>query len=320
MKNKFLTVPLLLSLLTACTTQSYFEKVYKFFDATLFGYQYEGEKNYLTNINDIFYYLNNDTDNYKAHGKGIYEINQDNNVHEISKDLYDLLNKSLIYQDAFGGKFNIFVGSLAKKWQESLDNKLVLPPNVISEEVNKIRNTSLELSISNGVYTAKRIGEAEIDLGAIAKGYALDLAKDVFINNGVNKYLINGISSILLGENIRNSGDFRIDFNDIEGKCFYAKNTFIGTSGTTERGVTIDGVTYSHIVNPITGSVINNYDMAYVIANNGALADALSTTFMISTVDEVKSLVDKFGAQALLYNDGEIVYKTEGFVIKDING
>jgi thiamine biosynthesis lipoprotein len=103
-----------------------------------------------------------------------------------------------------------------------------------------------------------RVGEAEIDLGGIAKGYALDIAKQYLDSKKVTKYIIDaGSSSILLGEKDTKDGLFNIGLKDIKNAYLKAKNCFVSTSGTSEQLTVIDGVKYSHIVNPKTGSVVS---------------------------------------------------------------
>ena len=251
----------------------------------------------------------------------MYELNQDNEKHEISSELFSFLQTSLTYQTTFNGKFNIFVGSLVKKWQSALENGQVLPSNEINGEVEKIQNTSIVLTQEGNKFYAARQGEGEIDLGAITKGYTLDYVSSYFRNVEVEKYSVNcGSSSIVIGKSEEESNDFRIILKDIPNKCFYAHDVFIGTSGVSERGKVIDGVQYSHIVNPTTGSAINNYDMAYVIGSNGALCDVLSTVFMISSVDEVKVYEANFDVKVLLYKNNEIVHKSDSFELSDYNG
>ena len=322
MNKKFLIFPLLTTFITSCAESNvYYNRVFSFFDTTIVAYQYEGSENYLTKLNDIYYELNNLTDNYKAHGNGVYELNSDNNVHEISEDLYNILELALSYKESFSGKFNPLVGSLAKKWQESIENKQVLASNIISEEVEKINNSSLVLSKQDNKFYAQRIGEAELDLGAISKGYALDKTKEYFDSKELSKFAVNcGASSILLGKSNETSSDFRVILKDLKNKCFFAQDIFIGTSGVSERGAIIDGVQYSHIVNPIDGSAINNYDMAYVVGDNGALCDVLSTTFMLSSLDEIRTYETQYNVKTLLYKNGEIVYLTDGFELENYHG
>ena len=77
----------------------------------------------------------------------------------------------------------------------------------------------------------------------------------------------------------------------------------------------IDGTTYSHIISPLTGSAINVYDAVIVISdlkeNYGLLTDALSTVFMMSTLEEVKQLEKSTGVNVILIDDDNIVYKSE---------
>ena len=72
---------------------------------------------------------------------------------------------------------------------------------------------------------------------------------------------------------------------------------------------------YSHIVNPYTGSAINNYDTVIVVSNSGYLGDALSTSFMLSSIDEIKQMEQSKGVKALVIKDKNIVYRNESLEV-----
>ena len=308
--------------LCACETQP-IQKKYYFFDTFVDITLYEkgnqkGDPHmpvYLslsTTLSLYDQYSNNySTDN------DLYKINQAPGEYVIEEGLYVLLNKSLELKEITNGYFNPLVGSLSKKWKESLSKNEILSQVIINEELEKINNSSFTLKKEDNTCKIIKYGTAEIDFGAMVKGLALDASKGYLNSININKYIINaGNSSILLGEKNTKDGYFNVGLKDVKNAYLSLKNCFIGVSGVSEQGKKIDNQYYSHIVNPFTGSVINKYDMAFVKGDNGALCDALSTAFMLMDVEEVKTFESKYNVQALLYKDDEFVYKNNNLEVK----
>lgn len=312
-----LKAPLLifLTLLTSCSNTNLVitDKVFCF--NTMFEIKlYDGDKTDIEEIESTFNKLNQLTDNYQARSiNNIYTINNTNESVTIDEGLYDLLKLSFDFQNNVSNYFNPLCGNLAKKWKESLKNLQILDEISINEELDKIKNTSVDLSNIN---SAQRIGEAEIDLGGVAKGYALDQVFQYLDNSDINHYLINGgRSSILLGEKKSSDGLFNVGLSDINNAYLKLKNCFVSTSGVSTQGVTINGITYSHIINPIDGSAINKHDTVIVISSSGFLGDALSTTMMLCDIDEIKELENKCNVQTIVIDEGQIIYQNENVQI-----
>lgn len=309
-----------IAILTSCNikvTNSFTSRQY-YFDTFETITLYEGNKEDCDYIAKIFEDLDKDTNNYSKDNQ-LYKINTTEDEIEISPLLYNLLNRAYDLKPISHNYFNPLIGSLSNKWKESLKKEAILSDDIIQNELAKMASTNLNLSIKEGKYCAQKTGQAEVDLGAITKGYALDLVKEYLLNKGISKFLIDcGSSSILLGEKTNNNGYFKVGLN-IPGleNAYYinAKDVFIGASGTSEQGVEIDGKMYSHIVNPFTGSVNNNYDYVLVLGDNGALCDALSTSFMMMEIDEIKEIETAQNISTIIYKDKKIAYKSDNIEV-----
>ena len=77
----------------------------------------------------------------------------------------------------------------------------------------------------------------------------------------------------------------------------------------------IGDVTYSHIVNPVTGQAINENDAVIVISNKGYYGDALSTSLMMNTVSEIKEIEVEHNIQTIVIKNHQIVYKNENIEV-----
>lgn len=301
--------------LTSCKQTTFIEKGVFCFDTYTNIRLYQGDNSNLQYIESILLAYSKFANYYEsADINNIYTINHTNEEVEIYKEFYKLLESSFEVRSRGAEYFNPIFGSLSEKWKQSLKNKEVLSEEVIEEELIKINNSSFEFLDD---YKVHRIGEAELDLGGIAKGYTLDKIKTYLDNNEITQYLINsGKSSILLGEKPENNGFFTIEISDIKGKFFEAKNCFVSTSGNSEQGVKIGDITYSHIVNPFTGSTIMNYDSVIVISDEGYLGDALSTSMMMNTLDEIKEIETSQNVKTIVIKDGQILYSHSDIVFK----
>lgn len=311
MKRKPLLSLLLIVPLSACSQSNFVinNKVFCF-DTYIDINLYEGEKSFSNDLESYFVNYDKLADNYNARDiKNVYSINKTNEEVTISEDLYNLLKTSFGVSNEGAKYFNPLCGSLAKKWKEALSNKQVLETSVIEQEINKINNSSL---IFKDNYVVQRLGEAEIDLGGIAKGYVLDKSLDYLYEHSLKHYLINaGSSSILLGEKKSKDGLFNVGLNDLNKAYIKAKNCFISTSSKSVQGVEIDGVTYSHIINPITGSALNENDAVIVISDKGYYGDAMSTSLMMNTVDEIKEIEKEHGIKTIVIKDKKVIYSNE---------
>lgn len=316
MKKIAFLFPLLAIALTSCSTNNkVIESKFFCFDTLVEAKLYNGKNEHIKEVEKILNNISNLTDNYELKSiNGVYAINQTNEEITVDEQLYTLLQDSFDMANNEVDNFNPLCGSLSKKWKESLAKKEILSETVINEELDKINNTEVILKDN---YVIQRNGEAEIDLGGVAKGYALDLVNNYLQENGVASYLINaGSSSIALGEKLTKDGLFTIGLKEVKNAYIKAKNCFISTSSIYQQGVTIDGVTYSHIINPKTGSAINVNDGVIVISSNGAFGDAFSTSLMNNTLEEIKEIEKINDIKTIVIKNNKIVYSHKDIEVK----
>lgn len=309
MKNKFL-LTFIVATLTSCNTNTFVlqKRGFLFNTPGIDLRLYEGKEENLKDIWNLLSEYDVLTDNYQQREvNNVYTINNSNEDVTVDEKLYSLLtiadsvSKEYTYYD-------YLCGSLSKKWKESLKNKQELPSNVIQEELEKMNNTSLSFKENNVI---QRVGSGEIDLGGIAKGYALDKALDYLKEKELKHYLLNlGSSSILLGEKTSDNGYFTIELEDMPSKKFKLKNCFLSTSSITHQGVTIGDKTYSHIVNPLSGSVLNLNDTVIVVTSSGYLGDVLSTSMMNNTIEEIEAIEQAKNIKTIVIRNKTIVHNT----------
>lgn len=313
MKLKLSLLLLPIISLTSCQTSKEISRKSFYFDTYTETRLYEGGEADLKEVDKIFSKIDKLTDNFNERDvNNIYKINKSNENVVVDPTLYDILSLSFSSDLAPLTNFNPLCGSLSKKWKESLSNRQVLSDAVISEELSKMENTNLEFLGNN---TVKRTGESEIDLGAVAKGYALDKAKEYFVSKGIKRYLVDGgSSSILLGEK-EDDKNFNIKVSNLQDSYLELKNCFISTSSLSRQVVEIDGQKYSHIINPNTGSAINLHDAVIVISSSGYIGDILSTDFVNESFDSIRELEQQFSVKTIVIDNSQISYKSEGIEV-----
>ena len=311
MKLKFIILPLLIIPLTSCNKEIKRNSFY--FDTYTETRLFEGNEEDLDNIDELFLKIDRLTDNYRSRNiNNVYTINNTTEPVEVDSKLYEVLKASFCNCLEPLNYFNPLCGSLSKKWKESLENSTVLPQATIDEELLKMASTSVEFLENIQI---KKTGDAEIDLGAVAKGYALDKVKQYLDGKNYKKYLVDaGASSILLGE--KNGGKkFKIKVSNLDDTFLMLKNCFVSTSSYVNQKVEIDGVNYSHIINPKTGSAINENDAVIVISEKGYLGDILSTAFINESLDSIKELEKHYEVKTIVIKNNEMVYKNESIEV-----
>ena len=122
-----------------------------------------------------------------------------------------------------------------------------------------------------------------LDLGAIAKGYALDEALAVLENQGTPRALVSGGGDMVVGEAPPGEPGWKVAVAPLDvseappSRTVWLRRASLCTSGDVFQHVEIDGVRYSHIVDPRTGIGLTDHSLVTVIAPRGITADALST-------------------------------------------
>lgn len=284
-----------------------------------------------TTVNVTFY----NVENYEKHYNEIKKIYQDvdrissyynsseenclktlNTNRSIEADdlFYDLIYNAYNSTKDINSYFNIFMGSLNDMWKKAIKEKTILNSQIIINELDKIKNTDLIFDDK----TITIVGEGNVDLGGLAKGYATQLAKEYLDDEGINSYLINaGESNVVFGN--KNEQLFKIGLTKPYSSGYIGiiegVDMSIGTSSGKYQNAIIDGVRYHHIINPLTGYPTNNFDNVNVIGDDSLLCDIYSTALFNMSLDEAIDFSNENNIKIILYKDDEIIYKSEGINI-----
>ena len=159
----------------------------------------------------------------------------------------------------------------------------------------------------------------EIDLGAVAKGYASDAVLQILDENKINSALINlGGNVYALGRKPDNTKwkvgiQNPVDTNKMI--CTLAiENKAVITSGNYERVFEIDGKKYWHIIDPQTGYPADNGIIsATVIGDSGLDCDALSTALFVMGTEKAIDFCKKHKEiEVILVTKDMKIYATDG--------
>ena len=204
----------------------------------------------------------------------------------VSAGLAALLHQARTYADASGGAFDPTVGPLVKKWDFLSAHPAVPDSGSIAALLRLVGFRLMSLDGRN-VYLPRR-GMA-IDLGAIAKGYAVDCAVRVLRSQGVQHCIVDLGGNLGVwweGTHMFDSTAAtifvrhpRID-DALFGK-FLCGSAGISTSGDYQRFFMDGGRRYHHILNPATGYPARGAVSVTVVARDATTADALSTLVFV---------------------------------------
>lgn len=283
-------------------------------------YNLKDNNEYYSNVKKIYKDIDKEASDYNHIDTitSIYDLNSKREG-DVSDSLLDLINKALYYKEITNGYFNPFIGSLSHLWKESLDDSLMPSENTINDLLEKMNNTSLEIDGNH----IKIIGDGNLDLGAIAKGYATYKANNYLKENDIKYYLLNaGDSSIALGsKNNENLKIALLDPNSNKEKTSYIgvlslKDKVISASSPLYQNKIIDGKKYHHLINPFTGYPANNFDGVFVINDNPLEGDVYSTAIFQMDLETAKEFALDKGISIILYKGNEIIYKSLGVSIE----
>lgn len=126
-----------------------------------------------------------------------------------------------------------------------------------------------------------------LDFGGIAKGYALDIAKNILDTYGIDMYMIDLGGNLLLSEKVPGGEDaFKVSIRDPDDKAAVArvlrlKGCAVATSGNNERSRIIQGRKIGHIMDPATGTPVTQFASVTAITRKGVHSDVFSTAVFV---------------------------------------
>ena len=123
----------------------------------------------------------------------ISKINRAAGLHpaKVSFETLEMLKRSKAYCRKYKGIFDVTIGPLSNLWGFSEDKEIILPKDKIIKKLTKLINYD-DMNINENdttVFLRKR--GMSIDLGGIAKGYAIDRGSSCFENMGITNFILN---------------------------------------------------------------------------------------------------------------------------------
>lgn len=229
---------------------------------------------------------------------------------------YDMLYKSVDFCAKSGGVFDISLLSVTDLWDFESEN-----PSVPKEEEVKaaLQKTGYENIVFGENNTVTLKNDVSLDLGALGKGYACDIAVRHYKEAEVSGIIAVGGSIGVNGTkpdgepfNIGIRNPFSENVTDVFA-AIQLKSGFISTSGSYEKSFTKDGILYHHILDAKTGYPVNTDLVSVsVVCDNGMNSDMLSTACFILGIEDSKPLLEKYGAQAIFVKKDKSVFISEG--------
>jgi thiamine biosynthesis lipoprotein len=202
-------------------------------------------------------------------------------VVHVSDDLWRVLERAQHFAQLSDGAFDVTVGPAVVLWRHARRIHQMPDPARLAEAVKAIGYKNIRPNQQDHT-VGLLVRGMKLDLGGIAKGYALDEALKTLKAQGITRALVTGGGDMAIGEPPPEQAGWRIEIAPLDvpnaPPTRFVRLTTIGlaTSGDVFQHLEINGQRYSHIVDPRTGVGLTDHALVTMIAPDCTTADALS--------------------------------------------
>jgi thiamine biosynthesis lipoprotein len=251
--------------------------------------------------------LDEQMSNYKPESE-LSAINREAASHPVVVEpgLFHLLEISVHRSEETDGAFDITVGPLMKSWGFFRGRARLPTPAEISQVLKRVGYQHLKLDAERRTIRFDEAG-VEIDLGGIAKGYAVDRAVQILRSNGITSALVSsGTSSIYALGSPPGAHGWKITVRDPydaqkPADIFHLQNYSLSTSGSYEKFFEIGGRNYCHIMNPHTGWPVEGVLSTAVLAPTATDTDGRSAGCFVMGVERSRKYLAEHPNLAVIF-------------------
>ncbi len=211
---------------------------------------------------------------------------------ELRPEVLDLLGASLRFRELTRGSFDVTIGPLVSLWSRAMQRQRL--PGEAEIRAARALVGAGQLRIADG--RAALSPGASLDLGGIAKGYALDRVLPVLREEGVRSALLSfGQSSVWAVGAPPGAPGWTLLARAPDGGfagLVTLRDRALSVSGSFGQWTEIEGRRYGHVIDPRTGWPLTHRRQALVVGRDAALAEALSKAPLILGEGEGVSLIE----------------------------
>lgn len=222
------------------------------------------------------------------------------------------------------GQVNVAMGSVLSIWHEYRESGLRDPQNAKIPPAEDLTAAAAHTNIENIIINTEENTvflsdpKMRLDVGAIAKGYAVEQIALRLEEAGISGYVLN------VGGNVRTVGrrgdgerwtvgiENPLDTDGDYVALLQLEDLSLVTSGSYQRFYTVGDVRLHHIIDPDTLMPATGFASVSIVTESSALADALSTALFSMSYEEGLALIEQLpGAEAMwCLEDGSQLYSS----------
>ena len=224
----------------------------------------------------------------------------------VEPELFDFIAECLRYSRASGGAFDITVGPLMKAWGFFRGGGRLPSAAEMAAARGRVGYRHVVLNHEERTVYFDRPG-VELDLGGIAKGYAVDRAVAVLRQHGVASALVSAGGSTIYGLGAPpGAGGWEVRIQDPvkpgeEAATVRLKDQALSVSGGSEKFFERGGRRYSHVMDPRAGRPAEGVLSVAVMTSGGTAGDALDNIFHVEGVERSRQRLRRFPATEALF-------------------
>jgi FAD:protein FMN transferase len=225
---------------------------------------------------------------------------------KIGSDLFRVLSAAQNLAARSSGAFDVTSGPIIRLWRRARRQRKLPETDQITAALSLTGFRWLALDAKQQTARLVKPGML-LDLGGIAKGYAADEALNVLKRAGIDRALVALGGDIAVSNPPPGKTGWTIEIASLnlpgapKPHPLLLRNAAVSTSGDAEQFVEIDGIRYSHIVDPRTGKALVGRRSVTIVAPDGIDSDALATAASVLASPEALKLIDATqGAAALI--------------------
>ncbi len=215
----------------------------------------------------------------------------------VDSDIFTVLAAAKRFSEQSEGAFDVTIGPVTHLWRKAKANQTKPNETELTRAKSLVGHENLLLDFDKRTVKFAKPGML-LDLGGIAKGYAIDKAVEILEAAGLSGGMVDiGGDIRCFGTPQNKSAHWLIGLQDPVKQAdilmvLKTDDRAVATSGDYQRFVIIDGQKHSHIMNPQTADSAQTLSSVTIIAQTAMTADALATAVTVLGPEKGMDLIE----------------------------